>query len=74
MAYTFSNCKGLQSLQGISNWNTINVTTMTHLFEKCEIISKFLLEIKHWNLSNTTDISYMFAFVHSLPSIHQDKL
>ena len=50
----------------ISNWNTINITKMSHLFYHH---SYFNEDISRWNLSNVKEIDYMF---HCAYSFNQD--
>ena len=56
----FSGCSSLLSLPDISNWNTENVSGMSHLFYKCSSLSS-LPDISKWETKNTYDISFLFS-------------
>ncbi len=46
----------------ISEWNTSSVTSLKSLFQNQDI-KGFDENIEHWDVSNVTDMSYLFAFV-----------
>ncbi|MDQ0568040.1 BspA family leucine-rich repeat surface protein [Mycoplasma yeatsii] len=46
-------------IKGIENWDTSNVTNMSHMFLFAE---KFNQNIGNWGTSNVTDMSGMFSF------------
>ena len=48
--------------QPIDNWNTSNVTDMSHMFYRDE---SFNQPINVWNTSKISDISFMFACAES---------
>ena len=54
----FCDCLLLTNLEGISEWDTSNITNMSRMFMNCESLS--FLDISKWNLVNVTNISYMF--------------
>ncbi|PPE04416.1 hypothetical protein EELLY_v1c00910 [Entomoplasma ellychniae] len=47
----------LNSIKGISNWDTSNITSMEETFNSA---SNFNGDISNWNTSKVTDMSYMF--------------
>lgn len=57
----FNGCTSLSIISGLRNWDTTNVTDMSHLFDGC--IFTNLAGIESWNdkLANVTDLSYIFA-------------
>ena len=63
MSYMFYECKSLNSLPDISNWNTSNVSNMSLMFCDCSSLNS-LPDISNWNTSNVTDMSLCFIFVH----------
>ena len=56
----FNECDELKSLPDISQWNTKNVTNLSHMFNKCNYL-KSLPDISKWNTKNVDDMSYMFS-------------
>ena len=52
----------------ISQWNTSNITNMSHMFDGC-LSLKILPDISKWNTSNVTNMSYMFNDCSSLISL-----
>ena len=68
MSHMFSDCKSLQSLTDISNWNTINVTDMSYMFYNCESLTS-LSDIDNWNTNNVTNMRSMFYNCNSLTSL-----
>ena len=55
----FANCHELESISGISNWNTSNVTDMHFMFGDC-ISLKYIPDISIWDVTNVTDVTTMF--------------
>ena len=57
----FNGCTSLSIISGLRNWDTTNVTDLSHLFDGC--IFTNLAGIESWNdkLANVTDLSYIFA-------------
>ena len=69
MGYIFSGCySSLESLPDISEWDTQNITNMSHMFYKCNSL-KSLPDISKWNTKNVTDMSDMFYNCSSLESL-----
>ncbi|EOA06935.1 Hypothetical protein, predicted transmembrane, DUF285 family [Mycoplasma yeatsii 13926] len=46
-----------QEIEGIENWNTENITDMSHMFERAE---KFDHDISSWNTKNVQNMASMF--------------
>lgn len=57
----FNGCTSLSIISGLRNWDTTNVTDMSHLFDGC--IFTNLAGIESWNdkLANVINLSYIFA-------------
>ena len=68
MSYMFSWCISLNSLQGISNWDTKNVTNMSYMFAECRSLIS-LPDISTWDTQNVTNMSLMFCGCISLISL-----
>lgn len=66
MAYMFSNCKKLETID-LSSLNTSSVTSMASMFEACEKLKN--LYISSFNTSNVTSMSYMFCDCQQLTSL-----
>ena len=58
----------LSSLSDISEWNTLNVINMSHIFSNCISLSS-LTDISKWNTENVTNMSYMFNECKSLSKL-----
>jgi surface protein len=54
----FAYCESSFTATGVENWNTANVTDMSHTFRNC---GPFNQAIAPWNTANVTDMSFMFA-------------
>ena len=63
----FYECFSLISISDTSNWNTCNVTDMSHMFYECNSLIS-LPDISKWNTSNVSNMSYMFSGCNSLIS------
>ena len=63
----FKGCSSLLEIEGISDWDTGNVTTAANAFEGC--ISIRNLDLSKWNLDKCTSISSMFDGCTSLESV-----
>jgi surface protein len=64
----FQNCKILDSLKGLENFDTSEVTNMSYVFQNC----KTLIEIKGiygWKTENVTSFSNMFDGCESLKEL-----
>ena len=59
MSEMFWGCSKLSSLEGISNWQTINVTDMHFIFSGWSSLSS-LEGISNWQTGNVTNMSGMF--------------
>ena len=58
----FSNCKQLSQIQGISEWNVLNVTDMDYTFGYCNALSDTVLDsISNWDVHNVVTMSGLFA-------------
>ena len=57
-SYMFNCCSNIRSIN-FSNFNTSNVTDMSHMFSSCFRL-KTLKNISKWNTINVTNMSYMF--------------
>ena len=58
----------ISNINFVSDWNTSNVTNMSHMFED----SHFLTNIDgtaNWDTGNVTNMSYMFGYARSLTNI-----
>ena len=64
----FNECKSLQFLPDISEWDTKNVTNMNNIFGEC-ISLESLPDISKWNIKNVTNIGGMFDGCSSLKSL-----
>ena len=53
-----NNDNAIRIYGNIENWDTSNVTDMSHLFENK---TEFDEDISKWNTSNVTNMSYMFS-------------
>ena len=60
----FQECNELEYLD-LSNFNTINVTDMSYLFNKCHKLKK-IKGINNFNTINVTDMSGMFQACNEL--------
>jgi surface protein len=54
---TFGNCSSITTINGINNWDTSTVQTMSGLFAGC---TNFNSDISNWNVSNVTNMGNMF--------------
>ena len=66
MAWMFSNCSSLKSLD-VSGLNTENVTDMQCMFSNCSSLKK--LDVSHFNTEKVANMSYMFSSCSSLTSL-----
>ena len=61
MAYWFSGCKGIESLDS-KNLDTSDVRNMSYMFYNAGYdAATFKLDLSSWNTANVTDMSYMFC-------------
>ena len=63
----FKNCKALETISGLENLNTANVTDMNSMFSGCSALTS--LDLKNFNTENVTDMSYMFFKCSALTSL-----
>lgn len=59
-SWLFAQMTNLKVIEGLNNLYTINVKDMSHMFEKCEIISELDLG-PNFDTSNVKNMQYMFA-------------
>lgn len=55
----FSGYENLQSIEGIANLNTSNVTDMYQMFSGCSSLTS--LDVSNFDTSNVTDMGWMFS-------------
>ena len=67
LAYWFSGCQALATINGISNLNTENVTTMRGMFNNCSSLTE--LNLTGFNTANVTTTYYMFYNCSSLTEL-----
>ena len=63
----FNNCKNLTDIEGLSNLNTEEVTTMWNMFDGCEQLTS--LDISHFDTEKVTDMNFMFNNCEKLASL-----
>ncbi len=63
----FENCQSLTTINGLSNLNTENVTTMALMFYNCNALTS--LDLSNFNTENVTDMQYMFYNCRVLTSL-----
>ena len=68
----FGGSKYLESIEGLSNFNNPNVTSMYCMFKDCQSLKS--LDISGWNTSNITDMCGMFYNCRSLTSLDLSNL
>lgn len=64
----FANCENLEMLSIPSDWNTSNVTNMSHMFYACKSIKG--LDLSNWNVSSVADMEQMFATCSNLQMLN----
>lgn len=67
-SYMFGDCKALDAIIGIEDWNTSQVKTMKGMFQNCSALPS--IDVSHFNTSNVTDMSLMFQNCSELTSIN----
>ena len=65
--YWFYNCRTLETIEGIENFSTDQVTTMLSMFENCYALKS--LDLTNFDTSNVTNMNFMFCFCSSLSSL-----
>ena len=63
----FGGSTDLESIEGLSNFNNPNVTSMLRMFKNCRSLKS--LDISGWNTSKVTNMGYMFNGCSSLTSL-----
>ena len=63
----FKNCKALETISGLENLNTANVTDMNSMFYGCSALTS--LDLKNFNTENVTDMYNMFDGCSDLTSL-----
>ena len=67
----FRYLKNLQTIQGLENLDTSQVTNMSRMFEYCESLTK--LNLGSWNTSNVENVSWMFNECTNLVDLNLDN-
>ena len=67
LSYLFRNNTNLQSIEGISNFDTSNVQWMYGIFQNCANLNT--IDLSGWNLENVYGISNAFAACNRLKEI-----
>ena len=62
----FSSCEALTEID-VSNFNTQNVTDMSHMFDSCMALTE--IDVSSFNTQNVTDMNWMFAFCKALTEL-----
>ncbi|MBR5036303.1 MAG: BspA family leucine-rich repeat surface protein [Prevotella sp.] len=68
LANWFSGCRVLATINGISNLNTENVTTMKSMFGNCSSLTE--LDLSGFNTENVTTMYYMFYYCSALTELN----
>lgn len=63
----FAYCTTLESVKGMENLNTADVTDMSRMFYGCFALAS--LDLSHFSTANVTDMGDMFAGCRALPSL-----
>lgn len=66
MTNMFNFCSSLTELEGVSNWNTSKVESMSSMFALCPLTS---LDLSNWDTSNVEHLQCMFSTCSSLTSV-----
>ena len=66
MTNAFHFCSSLTELEGVSNWNTSKVASMSCMFDLCPLTS---LDLSNWDTSNVEHLQCMFSTCSSLTSV-----
>ena len=65
--FWFSEMENLQSIAGISNLKTSEVTDMSWMFNTCKKLTS--IDLRHFNTAKVTDMSSMFSFSTALTAL-----
>jgi len=63
----FQNMRSLETIEGLHNLNTSEVTNMASMFEDCDKLTS--LDLSHFNTAKVTTMAKMFYFCYRLTSI-----
>ena len=63
----FYGCTALTSINGMADWDTINVTDMNHMFYNCNKLTT--IDVSNFNTSKVTNMRYMFNNCSSLTEL-----
>ena len=63
----FDGADKLETIEGIENLNTSEVTNMANMFQKCRLVES--LDLSGWNTSKVTNMASMFATCTKLGSL-----
>ena len=66
-AYWFFYCTSLSTIEGLSNLNTSQVTTMDYMFDGCAALTS--LDVSGFDTGQVTNMSYMFYGCAALTSL-----
>ena len=66
MTNMFNFCSSLTKLEGVSDWNTSKVESMSSMFALCPLTS---LDLSNWDTSNVEHLQCMFSTCSSLTSV-----
>ena len=64
----FNGCESLETIEGLENLNTQNVTKMDYMFNKCSKLTS--LDLSHFDTSNVKIMDYMFYSCSLLKTIY----
>ena len=67
-AFWFFNCTAMTTIEGISNLNTSQVTSMAEMFRYCSVLNN--LDLRTFDTSNVTDMSCMFCYCWKLNNVN----
>ncbi len=70
-AYWFDSCTKLETIEGMENLNTEEVTDMSDMFDGCESLTS--LDVSKFNTAKVTDMFNMFFYCFSLTSLDVSK-
>ncbi len=70
-AYWFDSCTKLETIEGMENLNTEEVTDMSDMFDGCESLTS--LDVSKFNTAKVTDMFNMFFYCLSLTSLDVSK-
>lgn len=68
----FYNFAAMTTIEGLSNLNTSEVTTMTEMFRFCDKLNN--LDLSSFDTSNVTDMSFMVCYCTSLSNLNVSGL